>query len=111
MQADGAVGDRQPQPHAAGAVLTRLADAVERLEDVRQSPVGNAAAVVAHRDPYPRDEVLVQPAYCDLDGGAVGGVAYGVAHHVLDRAAQELAVSDHGGLGGLHDAHCAPAPA
>src|SRR5262245_28264733 len=85
VQADRPVRDREPQTHAAASVLTRLADAIERLEDERQRLLGDAAAVIANGDPHVRRTVLIEPAHDDLHVGAIGRVANGVADHVLHR--------------------------
>src|SRR5467141_28049 len=101
VKLNGPMHDRQAEADATGAAIPGVADAVERLEDVGQRRVRDAAAVIADPDADARRRGVRVAPHADRDRGALARVPDRVAHHVLDGAVQQLGIAEHDGLARL----------
>ena len=91
-----------PQADPAGAAIARIVQPEERGEDLFQRLFGHARAEIADRKP---SSTRGRYGQRNLDSAAGGGIADGVAQHVLHRAAQHFAVAaqrDGGTSAGFH---------
>src|SRR5579859_386635 len=86
VQLDCALGDRKPKANAAARAFPRFADAVKRLKNVGKLTFRHARTVVADGE----ERVVESGGERNLDRGALGGVADGIAHYVFNAATQEL---------------------
>jgi len=84
MRGHRVANDRKSQAHAAGSDPTRVVDAVERLEEQRQSALRNTGTVVTNCN-HGRVVRLIQG---DADLPVLPGVEDGIANHVFDCAVQ-----------------------
>src|SRR5579863_6560878 len=82
-------GNREPDAFSAGVPVPRLRNPIERLEYAFQIPVGHARPAIPNQD---LDAGCVARDR-DVDGRILGTVAHGVAQHVLDGAAHEIAIA------------------
>lgn len=85
MDLDRAAGDGEAESGAPGRALACICYAREGLEESLEMVIGNAGTVVADRDHGFR------PATIDrhFDCSALGGVANGVAEHIVERTSDE----------------------
>ena len=77
-------------------VLARCIHAVERLEDQAEVLVRNSGTRVVHGDLHGIWQVLLRrAARADHHDAPRGTEAHGIAHHILEGAAQELHIAVH----------------
>src|SRR5271168_2161415 len=94
-------GDGETDALAAGITIPGFGHAVERLEDALELGRRHPGSAVANGDRESGRAALDR----HFHGRALRTIAHGVAQHVLDRAAQELAAAAHDGARrpvGLH---------
>ena len=100
MHLYGSLCDRQADSGSSAQCITRLFDSEEGIEDSGEHVFGNAWSAVADGN-VSGVEVVVE---VDVDGGLMRGVANRIAQHILDGAAQQLAIAEN--LSGGGSAQC-----
>src|SRR5271154_1699108 len=96
MHLDGSLCDRQSDSGSSAQCITRLFDSKEGIEDSGEHVFGDARSAVADGN-VSSIEVVVE---VDVNGGLLRGVANRIAQHILDGAAQQLAVAENLSGGG-----------
>src|ERR1051325_1302170 len=89
MQPDCSIRDREAQPDPSGGVVARPIHAEERLKDFGESVLGDARAVIAHRDLCDAGTRLE----AHFHGRPTAVVANRVLQDVLYGSPQQLAIS------------------
>src|ERR1700761_400878 len=110
MQTDGAIGNGQPHPKAAGVAVTSVVHSIERTKNIFQLTLGQTRPGVA---PIENDGVYAGSffaVHAQLHPRLRTRVAYSIAHHVLDSPIDELRAALDPAVALLHYADFAQPP-
>src|SRR5437868_1715660 len=96
VQADGAVGDREPQADSSSLTLAGRIHAVKGAEKLVESELGNARAMIADANTCLAATRVIEALETHVHIGSLARVAHGIANDVFYRAMQESGITpDH----------------
>src|ERR1019366_10179001 len=81
--------DRQSQAHATRGGSASIIDAIERLEEQRQSNLGHTFAIVADGE----NGVVIVEAQANVNRAALSRIEDGIPYYVFDGAAQQTRIA------------------
>src|SRR5262245_43595737 len=90
MPVDCFFSNRQPQTDTAALTIPSIRYTIKRAEQVRQSPLWNAFAMITYTNQSQRLAVSAIAFQRDFDIGATASAVNSIADHVLDSALQQF---------------------